>query len=53
MPTICPQGVVKDFVDAVVAEKAVLPRSPASRQIVEAHAAIGAGGARGKLVVMM
>lgn len=33
MPTICPQGVVKDYVDAVVAEKAVLPRSTASSRL--------------------
>jgi NADPH:quinone reductase-like Zn-dependent oxidoreductase len=48
-----PAGVLQDFLDAVAAGQAVVPidRVYGFDQIVEAHAAMEAGGAAGKLVV--
>ena len=48
-----PQSVLQEFLDAVAAGRAVVPigRIYAFDQIVEAHAALEAGDAAGKLVV--
>jgi NADPH:quinone reductase-like Zn-dependent oxidoreductase len=49
-----PQRVLKDYLDAVATDRAVLPVDQVYEfdQIVEAHAAMEAGDAVGKLVVM-